>query len=97
MLLKAGDPAGDDCAAIHLGGDSAVLGAWQVAQLAALPFDAHRVAIMGIVRLSHQSQNVTDPQFCPKFPARVVLEAGQRRTLHQDLDGLGVYGAGDKE
>ena len=54
------------------------------------PTEAERMAVVAVVRLANQLKGIADFHRQPHFAGRVVLAAGQRRTLDQNADAFGA-------
>jgi hypothetical protein len=70
-------------AAVHGPGERGVLGARHVAELAAAPFDPHRVRVVRVRRLADEVERVADGELLPDRRRFVIPEARERRALDQ--------------
>ena len=84
IAREFGDARLKSRAAIDLTGNVLVVPARQVAEHAALPFDAHGVRVVGIVRFAHQRQRIAHPQLRPDRLGFVMAQARSQSRLHQD-------------
>src|SRR5207247_1381946 len=83
MGREAADARAQRLAAVQAPCERRIFAPRHVAQLAAVPRDAHGAGIMRIVGLATQLEGVAHPQLIPYFRGGVIPETRQRRALHQ--------------